>query len=191
MNIEGAVIKVELKPQMTQIEKLSNVELENAKQDEHNVEIKCENQALDQNEEIQTALSIEETKDFKLENKEIRSYKCGKSLNSEENSSAMKERSTKKAKVKEQNICVICNKYFSTKIYLKRHVTTVHDEGKQYKCDVCSTIFGQKGALKIHFTTIHRDIKAYKCESCEKIFSRKFHLKTHSKSVHEKIKAHK
>ena len=136
-------------------------------------------------------MSIEETIDTKLENEEIRSYICGKSLNSEENSSPMRESSSKEANLNIQNICIICNKYFSSKIYLKRHVTTVHDEGKQHKCNVCSTIFGQKGALKIHFTTIHSDIKAYKCESCEKRFSRKNHLKTHSKTVQENIKAHK
>ena len=42
MDIEGTVIKVELKPPLTQIETLSNVELENAKQDEHNVTIVTE-----------------------------------------------------------------------------------------------------------------------------------------------------
>ena len=41
MDIEGNVIKVELKPPLTQIQKLPNVKLENAKQVEHNVEIKC------------------------------------------------------------------------------------------------------------------------------------------------------
>ena len=80
IDIEGTVIKIELKPPLPQIKMLLNVGLENAKQDEHNVEIKSENQA--QNELSQNVLLIEETIDIKLENEEIRSYICGENLNS-------------------------------------------------------------------------------------------------------------
>ena len=105
MDIEGTVIKVELKPPLTQIQKLPNERPENSNQEDHIVEIKTENHEHGQNEQVQNALLIEETIVTKLENKEIRSYKCGKSLNSEENPSALKESSTKTSKVKEQNIC--------------------------------------------------------------------------------------
>ena len=44
MNIDGTVIKVEQKPPLTPIPK-ANVELENANLEEHDVEIKTENQA--------------------------------------------------------------------------------------------------------------------------------------------------
>ena len=44
-DIEGTVIKVELKPPLPEIEKLLNVGIENAKQDDHNVKIKSGNQA--------------------------------------------------------------------------------------------------------------------------------------------------
>ena len=121
MDIGGTVFKIELKPPLTQIQKLPDERLENAIQEEHNVEIKSENQA--QNELSQNVLLIEETIDIKLENEEIRSYICGKSLNSVENYSTMRESSSKDANLKIQNICIICNKYFSTKIYLKRHVS--------------------------------------------------------------------
>ena len=64
IDIKGTVIKVELKPSMPQIQKLQNERLENANQEEHNVEIKSENQA-------QNALLIEETIDIKLEMKKL------------------------------------------------------------------------------------------------------------------------
>ena len=57
MDIEGTVIKVELKPE-TQIQN-PNVGLENVNQEEHIVEIKSQNQANDQNAESQNALAIE------------------------------------------------------------------------------------------------------------------------------------
>ena len=47
MDIKGTVIKIELKPQLTQIQKEPNERHENVNQDEHIVEIKTENQAND------------------------------------------------------------------------------------------------------------------------------------------------
>ena len=82
IDIEGTVIKIEMKPQLTQIQKMPNGNLGN--QEEHFDEIKNENQSYDQNKDPNT-LSVEETIDVKLENEEIRSYICGKRLNSEEN----------------------------------------------------------------------------------------------------------
>ena len=79
MDIEGTVIKVELKPPLPEIEKLLNVGIENAKQDDHNVKIKSGNQG--QNKQSHNALSIEETIDIKLGNEEIRSYTSRKRLN--------------------------------------------------------------------------------------------------------------
>ena len=88
---------------------------ENANHEEHIVEIKSEKH------------------DPKLVNVEIRSYKCGKSLISEKNFFATKENSTQKANLKEQSICEICKKSFTTKSYLNLHVKTVHDEVKEHK----------------------------------------------------------
>ena len=61
MDIEGTVIKVELKPSLTQIQKLPNESHAKAILDEDFVEIKCENHAHDPNEQSQNAFSIEET----------------------------------------------------------------------------------------------------------------------------------
>ena len=180
MDIEGTVLKVELKPSLTQIQKPDGRH-ENANQEEHIVEIKTENQAHDQNQRRQSALSIEETIDIKLENEEIRLYICGKRLNSKEISSASKERSTKKSNVKVQNICQICNKSFSTKTYLKRHVTTVHDEVKEHKCEICSKTFGKNSELQFHVKTVHNSIKPHKCVTCDKSFGQLCNLKTHER----------
>ena len=104
MDIEGTVIKIELKPPLAQIKKVDG-RPENSNQDKHFVEKKSENQAHDQNEQRQNILLIEETIDVKLENEEIRSYICGKKLNSEDNI----------AKEKKQNVCKNLQKMFFKK----------------------------------------------------------------------------
>ena len=128
LDIEGTVIKIELKPPLTQTQKLPNERLENANQ------IKSENQA--QNEPSQNALLIEDKIDIKLENEETKSYICGKQLNSNEESSAMKKSSSRKVKVQEKNICEICWKTFSEIRFLKLHVKTVHGEVKEHTCNI-------------------------------------------------------
>ena len=188
MDIEGTVIKVELKPSLTQIQKLPNERLENANQEEHNVEIKSENQA--QNEPSQNALLIEETIDMKLENEDIRSYICGKSLNCEENSFDDQESSRNKTKIESQNICDICNKSFSNKTYLERHVTIVHDELREHKCEICGITFGQKNELQFHLKKVLYLVKPHKCDSCDRSFIQKNYLDMHVKIVHENLRAY-
>ena len=117
MDIEGTVIKVEMKSPLTHIHMLPNERKENANLEKHDVEIKNEKLAHHQNEKSQNALLIEKTINIKLE--EFRSYICAKKLNSEKNSSALKRKSPKTAKVTEQNICEICKNSFSRKSYLK------------------------------------------------------------------------
>ena len=85
MDIEDTIIKVELKSQLTQIQKPN-------KSFENNVEINYENQQM--NKDNQNAFSIEKT-DIRLASEKNRSYIHGKNLNSKENSSAMNQKSVK------------------------------------------------------------------------------------------------
>ena len=182
MDIEGTVIKVEMKSPLTHIHMLPNERKENANLEKHDVEIKNEKLAHHQNEKSQNALLIEKTINIKLE--EFRSYICAKKLNSEKNSSALKRKSPKTAKVTEQNICEICKNSFSRKSYLKLHVKAVHDELQEHKCDICSKIFGRMAHLQFHEKTVHENIKAHKCVLCNKKFCSNKDLETHVKTVH-------
>ena len=105
--------------------------------------------------------------------------------------SAVKESSTKTAKVKEQNICDICKKSFCTKTYLKFHFKTVHDEVKKHKCEICGKLFALKSYLRCHVKTVHNQIKSHECVSCDKRFGQKRNLEKHMKTVHEKINQQK
>ena len=150
---------------------------------------KCENEGREMDiEGSQSAFSIEEKIEIKMENKEINSYICRTRLISSEDSSAMKESSTKKAKIKEKNICEICKKSFSTKYTLNLHVKTIHNEVKEHKCDLCGKTFGQNGELQFHATTGHNSIKPHQCSSFDKRFGQKSTLEKHNKSVHHVAK---
>ena len=169
MDIVGSVLKVKSTPLLTQIKKPDGRH-EIANYDEHDVQIKHENQELDRNQQTLNTLPIEKSINYKLKNEEIRSYIREKQSKSKENSPALKERYTKKANIEKKNICEICKKSFSRKDYLKLHVKTVHDEVKGHKCDICGKPFCQSWELRIHAKTVHNSIKPHKCVSCNKRF---------------------
>ena len=54
----------------------------------------------------------------------------------------------------------------------------VHNGKKGFQCLVCEKQFSQKGHLKRHML-IHTKINNIQCEVCEKKVSRKYHLKSH------------
>ena len=95
---------------------------------------------------------------------------------------------------KKDFLCELCDKSYTQKHHLKRHVEVTHDKIKNFECETCYKIFATKDGLKRHISIIHDDMikgpkmKVFKCESCEKSFSQKSHLKVHVTTVHEKTK---
>ena len=51
---------------------------------------------------------------------------------------------------------------------------------------MCDKRFTEKGNLKKHVDTVHLKIKEYICVKCDKWFTQKGSLKTHMKAVHFK-----
>ena len=82
--------------------------------------------------------------------------------------------------------CEICNKTFSTKGNLKKHVSSVHERKKPFECEICNKVFFEKGTLKIHISSVHEKKKSFECDICEKTFAVKDKLKRHVSFVHEK-----
>ena len=105
-----------------------------------------------------------------------------------------------------------CQKSFTVKRSLKRHIRNVHDiEGKlackicdmcfenndlysehikiheTIPCDLCGKLISKRG-FKEHKNSIHDRIRNHKCELCEKDFYNIFHLKGHLKNVHDVVK---
>ena len=51
--------------------------------------------------------------------------------------------------------CKLCNKVFSRKSYLKKHIRVVHEKQRPYECDRCKKTFGEKGNLNRHKKKYH------------------------------------
>ena len=67
-----------------------------------------------------------------------------------------------------KNMCKICEKSFSSKQYLNRHIKSVHEGIKDHKCDLCEKSFSTKQYLNTHMKSVHEGIKDHKCELCER-----------------------
>lgn len=72
--------------------------------------------------------------------------------------------------------CVDCNKQYSSRKGLLRHLQT--HEGKKYLCDMCPKKFTRKEHLKIHVAR-HNIIKPFKCNRCSKRFIKEDQLNLH------------
>lgn len=57
--------------------------------------------------------------------------------------------STAKRQSSTTHFCIKCNKDFSTRTNLTRHLLT-HDGQKPYTCNICDGKFTQNGSLKSH-----------------------------------------
>lgn len=72
-------------------------------------------------------------------------------------------------------IFTICQKQFTDKSNLLRHVKEVHDQ-MRVSCDQCDQAFVRKFNLKRHIFHVHGGMLPYECDKCRKtyIFQDKF-----------------
>ena len=76
-------------------------------------------------------------------------------------------------------ICQHCEKKFSQRGHLNRHILTIHQRVKAFPCSNCERWFSQKAALQQHISNVHHRIKPFQCSKCKQWFSRKNGLKAH------------
>lgn len=85
-------------------------------------------------------------------------------------------------KENDAHICQECNKDFSTRTNLLRHMNT-HNGVKPYRCTVCDKGFTQNASLKQHMH-IHTGERPYQCEFCNRGFTQPkslvFHMRRHT-----------
>ena len=51
--------------------------------------------------------------------------------------------------------CIDCDKVFSLKGNLKKHIDSAHEGKKSFKCNICDASFSQKGNLNLHIEPVH------------------------------------
>jgi len=91
-------------------------------------------------------------------------------------------------KVKERNFqCSKCEKAFTLKASLKKHLANIHSSTKPikpFKCSKCPKTFRIRAQLKAHMNSVHSSIKPFKCHICTSSFKMKGQLKEHVRFVH-------
>jgi len=78
--------------------------------------------------------------------------------------------------------CEKCDKQFTFKRALTRHVASIHD-GMVVECDLCGKKFNQIDNLRRHKQTIHEGVR-YNCELCDYKATKKEYLRTHNEKHH-------
>lgn len=83
-------------------------------------------------------------------------------------------------------VCDTCNRIFTRKYSLKRHIKTMHNHGSlPFKCDSCNAAFSRRDMLDSHKGRVHSNNPLpFKCDSCQKTFSSISTLNRHTKSLH-------
>ena len=71
-----------------------------------------------------------------------------------------------------------CDKEYSTKFNLKRHVEIYHMKQKKYQCEYCQRFFVSQQNLKEHIFT-HTGAKPYPCPVCGEFFRQISQLSLH------------
>ena len=81
--------------------------------------------------------------------------------------------------------CSQCDKTFSSKENLQKHVTNVHTENskKPVHCPKCGKGFISNQVLEGHMN-MHLGLKPYKCDLCETSFQNPSNKLAHMKKVH-------
>ena len=99
--------------------------------------------------------------------------------------------------VLEDFTCHMCNKSFSEKGGLNRHIRDVHNGGDQieseevregdpsYDCVFCSKKFNTRGQRTWHERESHPEVLQCICPFCSRQFTQKGHLDTHVKRAHK------
>ena len=116
--------------------------------------------------------------------------KCGKGFYHKFNMTRHVITCKKRGKKKEPRECPECDREFTFKSELKRHIEVVHLKVKRHKCEKCGKGFSQKCMLEDHVNAVHLKKREHQCQDCGNSFARLSQLNRHVSAVHLLEKQH-
>ena len=80
--------------------------------------------------------------------------------------------------------CPVCNKYYSGRYNLLRHVKRTHSKIKNIKCTTCNKGFYELAKLEKHVKIVHEGVRPFGCDKCAYKASSLFNLNLHRPKMH-------
>ena len=83
----------------------------------------------------------------------------------------------------DNHTCTACGTQFTTTFNLNGHQIIHTNKREQFSCDICEKTFSRKGSLGRHIEGVHKGTH-YNCDICNKVYLRQDTLKEHKKREH-------
>lgn len=64
--------------------------------------------------------------------------------------------------------CNLCDKTYTNRGNLERHIRHCHNKEKPHSCDICGMSFARRATLRMH-VSVHSDAREFECEKCGKM----------------------